>query len=63
MSSQEIIITQKHQIKSLKKQIINLKNEIKQLKKCQNCSDTKKQDGSYLCYDCYEMVFPLTDLS
>jgi hypothetical protein len=56
-------VTQKNEIKSLKKQIVILQNEIKELKKCKNCNDTKKEYGYYLCYDCYEMVFPLSDLS
>lgn len=73
MSSQELInqkisqnqkiIYQKNKIKSLQKQIISLKNEIKELKNCRNCNDSKRDCGSYLCYDCYEMCFPLTDLS
>lgn len=52
-------VTQKNIIKSLKKQITILQNEIKELKKCRNCNDTKKENGSYLCY---EMAFPLSDL-
>ena len=56
-------VTLKNIIRSLKKQITILQNEIKELKKCKNCNDTKKEDGYYLCYDCYEMVFPLSDLS
>lgn len=55
-------VTQKNIIRSLKKQITILQNEIKQLKKCTNCNDTKKENGYYLCYDCYEMGFPLSDL-
>ena len=55
-------VTLKNIIRSLKKQITTLQNEIKELKKCRNCSDTKKENGSYLCYDCYEMAFPLSDL-
>jgi hypothetical protein len=46
-------VTQKNEIKSLKKQIVILQNEIKELKKCKNCNDTKKEYGYYFCYVCY----------
>lgn len=62
MTSEEIL-SQKKKIKSLHKIIKTLKNEIKKLKICQNCNDDKNDCGYYLCYDCYEMGFPLTDLS
>jgi recombinational DNA repair protein RecR len=57
--SKSIPLTEAYkEIVNLKKIIKTLKNQIKEFKKCNNCSNTK--DGHHLCY---EMAFPLTDLS